>query len=94
MPKLKTLLWLILVSAIVSSCAYFPPVKPMIQPCVVVHELNRCICSDFEGNSTYDLTWEECDGYIAISLKDSRLVDEYIMNLEKQLQEANKRRLF
>lgn len=83
-----------LVSAIVSSCAYFPPVKPMIQPCIVNHLLSRCICSDFEGNETYELTWDECDGYIAISQKDSRLVDEYIMNLEKQLQEANKRRIF
>jgi hypothetical protein len=77
------LLWLLIVSVTVSSCAYYPPVKPMTMSCVVKD--NGCQCSNPEGNKVISLEMNQCVGFIAMPVEDSRVLDEYILNIEKTI---------
>lgn len=90
--NVTTPLWLLIVSVTVSSCAYYPPVKPMTMSCVV--SSNGCRCSNPEGNKVISLEMNQCVGFIAMPIEDSRVLDEYILNIEKQLMECNKRNIF
>ena len=78
-----------------ASCATYSLYKPSVSPCLVVASpYIGCVCAKQDGSDTYFLAPEKCDGYVALSPGESREVDTYILQLEKSLQESNKRKLF
>lgn len=71
-------------SVILLSCG---PQAPKLTFCVVDSYNGRtpsCLCRDPQKRS-YELTIEECDGYIAQPLKDAQLLQQYVNDLERRV---------
>jgi|688.fasta_scaffold08687_10 hypothetical protein len=81
---LRSLLILGTSSLFLLSCG---PKAPKLTFCVVDSYNGRtpsCLCRDADKNS-FELTIEECDGFIAQPLADAQLLQQYVNDLERRV---------
>lgn len=76
----------------VSACRAHLPEAPKTDVCIVSIRYNGCRCVNYQGQSPYTLTFEQCAKYRAMSPDAGEAWDLYIANLEKEVQDCRSSR--
>lgn len=82
------LMLLLTLGIIASGC--LPP-RPQVDFCVVDYEFDGLHCSDGHGKH-YDLFLKDSDKFVCSSPRDSELLTNYVIELERALLKAQKKK--
>jgi len=92
-------LLLILTSSFITGCKGTIPVRPEIDICMVSAPhptpsdpvpFQGCICSKPDGVTTYFLSFQECDKFVAFVPRQLDAFAEYVLKLEQMVNQGCK----